>query len=293
MNAQSNTRRLALGVLIAIGGVALLSAGCGQSRPAGGDANRILAMAGEEAGQIPAAKERLTRQLNIANRQTDNGRPADARATLAAARQTLESAGRAAGGKDAATRLAEGKDEKDEGLTDHERLAGWVSIAELSREAKDERAAGQALDEALTHLRALQPESARADYVTGVAREVKAQRGDAAAATVLVEGGDWAAKIDDRATRRAAFVAIAADLFRCADYEGGRAVLRHDQDAAWRSDSLTALASAAGPIRVMAYPPMLPAEASTNYSIAPARDTGQSVQSFGKPVDFRSNYYRP
>src|SRR5437763_14237706 len=119
---QVSVNRLAVGVVVAVVLAGLGPAGCGQSRPVGGDPNRILAMAGEEAGQIPSSKERLTRQLNIADRQNDNGRPADARATLAAARQTLESAGRAAEGKDgAATKPAEGK---DEGLTDHERVAG-------------------------------------------------------------------------------------------------------------------------------------------------------------------------
>src|SRR3954470_24141846 len=91
--------------------------GCTSSDPsATTDPDRPLHMAGEEAGQITAPRERLARQLNIANRETESGRPADARQTLRAARDTLERADKSA-------------------LTDHDRLAGWISLSELARNA--------------------------------------------------------------------------------------------------------------------------------------------------------------
>src|SRR5437764_474274 len=104
--------------------------GCQSHTTSGLDADRILHMAGEEAGQIPAPKERLTRQLNIANRETQTGQPGNARNTLVLARQTLEQADKKA-------------------FNNQERLAGWISICELARYADDKSFAGAALDKAL------------------------------------------------------------------------------------------------------------------------------------------------
>jgi hypothetical protein len=265
----------------------VLIAGCNQNHSTALDPDRILHMAGEEAGQITAPKERLTRELNIANRQTENGHPADARKTLADARKTIEHADKTA-------------------LTDHERLAGWISLSELARNADDKPFANSALDQALISLNDLTPVQARCEYVLGVEREVKILRGDAPAAKLLVTAAEWAMEIPQQPVRRSAYVAFAEELFRCNDYDGARTVLRHDADAAWRSDSLTMLSDRArwenpGSLwagkRSLAYAAGVKsaAPAAEGPSDAPV-DSSTSLQPstapFGKALDFRSNYYR-
>ena len=69
-------------IILMVGAMtSVLVVGCAPATPTytGLDPDRILHMAGEEAGQIDAPYERLTRQLNIANRQTINGRADEAR----------------------------------------------------------------------------------------------------------------------------------------------------------------------------------------------------------------------
>jgi hypothetical protein len=190
------------------------------------DADRILRMAGDEAGLITAPKDKLTRQLNIANREAQTGKPAEARATLAMARQTLENAEKNA-------------------FNDQQRLAGWISLCELSRRSDDKAFANSALDQALRTLNELTPQQARCEYVLGVEREVRELRGDAEAAKLLATAGDWAMALLEPSTRRAAFLDYAGELFECNDYEGARTLLRKDQDAAWRSDSLMAISDRA------------------------------------------------
>src|SRR5688572_6586003 len=152
---------------VVVGGLLLL-ASCTSDRPDGFDPDRILHMAGEEAGQIHNPKERLARQLNIAFRQIGNRKEADARSTLARARQTMEAA------HDASAH-------DTPPLSDHDRLAGWISISELSRGAEDKGLANVALDRALGHLDRVEPPAARCEYVPGIAREVRELRGDAPA----------------------------------------------------------------------------------------------------------------
>ncbi|MDB5323019.1 MAG: hypothetical protein JWN40_4650 [Phycisphaerales bacterium] len=268
---------------------ATLFAGCRARTGAALDPDRILHMAGEEAGQINAPKERLTRQLNIANRQTENGHAADARKTLAEARSTIEHADKNA-------------------LTDHERLAGWISLSELARNADDKPFANGALDQALASLDNLTPAQARCEYVLGVEREVKILRGDAPAAKLLVTASEWAMELPQQTMRRSAYVAFANALFHCNDYEAARTVLRHDPDAAWRSDSLTALSDRArreNPAqgswlsqRVTFYAAGVksaaaPAEGPPSSLLDAATTSEPSLrESFGKPLDFKSNYYR-
>lgn len=265
---------------------ATLFAGCQARTGAALDPDRILHMAGEEAGQINAPKERLTRQLNIANRQTENSHAADARKTLAEARSTIEHADKNA-------------------LTDHERLAGWISLSELARNADDKPFANGALDRALASLENLTPAQARCEYVLGVEREVKILRRDAPAAKLLVTASEWAMELPQQTTRRSAYVAFAEELFRCNDYEAARAVLRRDPDAGWRSDSLTSISDHArweapsvgswfGP---RAYAAVMktaaPEEALQKGFLDPAGPIGQSTSApFSKPLDFKSNYYR-
>lgn len=268
---------------IAVLAAFIMIVGCQSRTGTALDPDRILHMAGEEAGQISSPKERLTRQLNIANRQTENGHTADARKTLAEARGTIEHADKNA-------------------LTDHERLAGWISLSELARNADDKAFANGALDQAVTSLENLTPPQARCEYVLGIEREVKILRGDAPAARLLVTASEWAMELPQQATRRSAYVAFANGLFHCNDYEGARAVLRRDPDAAWRSDSLTLLSDRArwesppaqswlGP-HAYAFAAKAAAEPPQSGLMDAATTSQSSPESFGKPLDFKSNFYR-
>lgn len=245
--------------------LALLT-GCTSSPDTTGlDPDRILHMAGEEAGQITAPKERLTRQLNIADRQNRNGHHDDARKTLREARKTLESA---------------------QGLSNHEQLAGWISLSELSRAAQDVPFASAALDQALSALHNLGPVNERCDYVLGVAHELKFLRGKPEAAKLIVTGGQWAVEIPNKDQRRLALLSFADELFRCDDYEGARTVLRHDPDPAWRSDSLMALSDKAR------YQLALANASTTGFDASVSQSSILPQQPYGKQLDFKTNYQR-
>jgi len=207
-------------------------------------ASRLMAMAGAEAAQVAAPRDRLSRQLNIAHMQNEQGYLLSARSTLAAAAQTLR--------------------ETDKSLDVQIRLAGWVSVSELSRASRDRALAASACRQALDILRTIDPQADRCQFVCGVADEIRHLHGKAASASLLREAGDWAASIDNLALCREAYRAFAADLFLCDDYDGGLAMLRRDGDAAWRSDTLAALASQALPVR--------------------------EVQ-FGQSLNFKANFY--
>jgi hypothetical protein len=271
-------RHLGAGLVCLGVAVAACVVGCAPPAPSytGLDADRILKMAGDESGQIEAPSQRLTQQLNVANRQNISGHPEDARATLAAARKTLESA-------------------KPDDLTEQQRLAGWISLSELNRNANDVSAAGSALDVAIAQLNQLLPVQARCDYVQGVAREVNALRGKSESAKLLAAAGDWAVEIPDQSTRRSALTAFAIDLFRCDDYEGARKMLRTDHDAAWRSQTLVSLADQARneSLNRGSGDSMALGEASAGKGWAPpSQDTSLGRSTYGKPLDFRSNYYK-
>jgi hypothetical protein len=236
--------------------------GC-QSHPASNvDPDRILSMANDETAQITSPKARLTRQLNIANRQTETRQPTAARATLAQARATIEHADQSA-------------------LPEHDRLAGWISLAELSRAADDKPAANYALDKALAALNEVTPLEARCQYVPGVERELRALRGDRAAVQLLTTAADWAMDIPKEPLRRAAYTTYAAELFRCTDYDAARAALRHDPDPAWRADALTALSDLLRRERQLA---------DTTWFSPSASASESAATSFGIPLDFRSNF---
>jgi hypothetical protein len=231
-------------------------------------------MAGDEAGLIVAPKDKLTRQLNIANREAQTGKPAEARATLAMARQTLENAEKNA-------------------FNNQQRLAGWISLSELSRKTDDKAFANSALDQALKTLNELTPQQARCEYVLGVEHELRELRGDNEAAKLLATAGDWATSLLEPSTRRAAFLDYAGELFECNDYEGARNLLRKDQDAAWRSDSLMAISDRARNSRRPWW------ESSVaGYAVA---DSGEAIKTqspgapqsslpFSKRLDFETNY---
>src|SRR5687768_259379 len=132
-------------------GLVLVLASCTSDvREDGLDPDRVLHMAGEEAGGIANPTAGLTRQLNIAFRQIQHLRLADARGTLGRARQTLE-------------RPHDASVHDQPPLSDYDRLAGWVSVSELSREAEDKAAADLALGRALGHLEGMQPAQARCE----------------------------------------------------------------------------------------------------------------------------------
>ena len=217
-------------VTLAVAGALLAMAGCGGSGFRNADrAQRLMALAAGEAGQIESPKQRLTAQLNVAELQINNRHARDAMATLVKARDTLRS--------------IEGD------LDDQARLAGWISLSELARRIDQTAFANAAVDRAIQLLEQLDPPPARVEYVRAVAQELRILRGKAAAAALLRQAGPWAAQIEDMVYRRQAYQAIASDLFLNDDDEGGLALLRQDPDAAWRTATLTALARQAVPLK--------------------------------------------
>lgn len=220
--------RLTCAIALCLAAICL--AGCGPT-PINGVLNpsplrsqKLMAMAVDEAAGIPDPDVRLTRQLNLADMQLQRGWTADARGTLAAARQTLRS-------DDAAK------------LNEHARLSGWVSISELSRQAGDRPLANDACDSAVKELKAIHEEGHRCQYVLGIANELQYLKGKPAAARLLSEAGPWLPKLDNLVERRQATVAFAAALFNFDDYDAGQQLLKTDKDAAWRSEQLQRLAS--------------------------------------------------
>ncbi len=216
-------------------GLTVWAAGCdeGDQFRSADRASRLMELAGTEAAQVDSPRDRLTRQLNIAHMQNEQEYLSSARVTLAAAAQTLQQTGQA--------------------LDVQTRLAGWVSVSELSRAAKDRAQADSACRQAVEILRAVQPPSNRCQYVCGVADEVRFLHGKSASAELLREAGDWVASLDKLEACREAYRAFAADLFLCDDYDGGLAMVRRDGDSAWRSDTLAALAGEATPIPQVRY----------------------------------------
>ncbi len=215
-----------LGVVIAM----LLSAGCGGQPPISGNINttagrsqQLMVLAAEEAAAISDIDARLTRQLNLANAQIQRGWPSDARTTLSGASQTLAKDGKA--------------------LNNHARISGWVAVSQLSRQAADDATGTRAVEQAVGDLLAIEDQAQRCQYVMGLANELQYLKGRPAAADLLAKAGPWAREIDSVPQRRQALVAFASALFNFDDFKAGQSVLRQDDDAAWRSDMLVALAT--------------------------------------------------
>jgi len=215
-----------VGLCVAGVGLWLGLSGCG---PAAGEdrSSRLLALAAEEAGQIVDVPQRLTRQLNIADRQSQRGQNTNASKSLAAARKTLSGA---APGDGLGTPIA---------------MAGYVSISQLARRVGDTALAAGACEDALTALRKIEPAEHRVPYVYGLSAELKQLHGNDASAKLVREAGPWAAAIDDVTDRRRVLVIFAGSLFDGEDYDGGLAMLRHEGDPAWRADVLEDMADAA------------------------------------------------
>jgi hypothetical protein len=241
------------------------------------DPDKLLNIAGREAGLISNVRDRITRQLNIANRENNNNHFDDARKTLSEARKTMESPAAS-------------------DFSDQERLAGWISISELSRGASDRDSAGYALDKAIDYLHKLMPVNARPEYVHGVAREINALRGQSDSAKLIAESGNWAVEIPETQTRRQALVSFSRELCRCGDYDSALKMLQYDKDAAWRSDTLIAMSDNAR--RSMATGGSFLASGLGMQNRVPTETEGESPASqspnaqFGKSLDFKSNYYR-
>ncbi|MHC4982935.1 MAG: hypothetical protein ACYTF6_07180 [Planctomycetota bacterium] len=226
--------------LVVLASVSALLAGCYYDKPrtdfqSADRARRLMAMAAGEAARIEAPPKRLRQLLSFANMQIESRHYSDARETLKGAWKTTESAA-------------------PEALDEHTRVAGWVSMSELSRKAGDRATAGRACDEAVKLLRRIQPPPRRCEYVRGLADELRELRGKGPSARLLREADKWAAAIKDRADRQEALKAIASDLFACDDYEGGGAMLALDNDAAWRAETLKALAHEAVPAKAYGRP---------------------------------------
>ncbi|HYE18543.1 MAG TPA: hypothetical protein VEA69_08865 [Tepidisphaeraceae bacterium] len=269
--------------------------GCTRITPTGQlDPDRILHMAGEEAGQIASPRDRLARQLNVADRETLFGQPAAARTTLREARKTLE----AGAATTPTTRPTPAGPATRPAFDPHTRLAGWISISELSRRAEDRAFANEAVDRAVADLRTLDPHPERCQYVLGVAGELRALRGDAPAAKLIAEAGNWAVDIADADTRRQALGAFAYHLFVCGDYDAARDVLRRDADPAWRSDTLTAMADLArwevGGSKMESRGLLDPGTPMATWQKAESDVSARSPKapptSFGKPLDYQTNF---
>lgn len=261
-------RRCVAGVLLSA-----VLIGCAAPAPPSRSA-RLLSLAGTEAGQVADPQARLKRQLNVADRQLDGDRPAAARQSLAAAAGTMRDAG-------------------PDALPRRIRIAGWVSISELSRKADDPAAADAACDQAVVALRSVTPEAERAEYAVGVAREVRALRGQPAAARLLVESAAWAQHVPSEYGRRRALAETADELFDCDDDAAGLAVLRTDPDPAWRSDTLVRLAEDRSDWASMVGNAAIPGAATrTEYGVV-ARRREPSSPRFGQSVDYQSVFAGP
>ncbi len=233
MSKWKKSLAVVLGAAIVAGGATLfaLPLGCnnapritGNLNPTAPRSQKLMALAAEEAGQIPEPDMRLTRQLNLADQQIRRGWPADAQATLSWARDTLRS-----------------KDAKQ--LNDHATVSGWISISQLARQIKAMDLATDACESAVGVMEKLEDPAKRCQYVFGVANELQYLKGKPAAAAIMAKSGPWTKSIDNLQQRREAEVSFASALFNFDDYAAGQAMLRQDDDAAWRSDTLARLAA--------------------------------------------------
>lgn len=181
----------------------------------------LLRMAAQEASQVDSVKLRLKQQLHIAEIQIRRNAYSGARQSLARAWETLE----------------EGQGQIDP----HTRLAGWVSISELSRGARDKTTAANACRRAREALLNLPEEDQRCQYVLDLAHELRAVFGRSQAADLIVQAGPWARQIDPQSERREVYVAFADRLFDYEAYDSGREILTQDPEPYWRSDTLVQL----------------------------------------------------
>ena len=235
---------------------------------------RLLALASGEIRFIKAPLERITRQLNLANIQIEDGHDEDGMVTLRDARETLGSAG-------------------EDDFTDHTKMAGWISLVELSHQAKDLGFAEDALEKALAELNEIEPEYNRIRYVRGVADQVGLLLGKEERADLLVKGGSWAKGIENPYQRRQVLLSYVDDLFAREYYHRGLEVLRNDGDAAWRADTLLAMSGqeksdGGGGV------PVDQMRGIGDYRQQAAEPSGARRRNeFEADLSFKTNYYRP
>ena len=216
------------------GGIVTWGCGAGKPLPAinttiqpGKDRGRqLIALAATEAAKIADVDTRLTRLLNLADLQIQRGWKTDAPRTLGDVVVTLRS-------KDAMQ------------LSEQARISGWVSVSQLSRSCDDVAQAQAACDGALAAMRAIEEPARRCEYVIGVCNEIQYLKGKPAAVSLLAEAGPWSRSIDDVQRRRQAVVAFASALFNLDDFAAGQKMIQFEEDAAWRSATLTQLATMA------------------------------------------------
>jgi hypothetical protein len=195
----------------------------GRLRSTEARSQQLMAMAAAEAADIPDVDQRLTRQLNLADKQIARGWSGDAKSTLAACRRTLGSP-------------------ESANLNEHARLSGWVSASELSRSIEDKDGAASACESAVADLEKLPDPATRCQYVMGVSNELMFIKGKDEAGKMLAKSGPWTKNIDDVKLRRQAVVSFATALFNLDEYPAGQAMLKNEGDASWRSDMLATLA---------------------------------------------------
>jgi hypothetical protein len=256
--------------------VALLLTSCGK--PAVDRAGRLLAMAGEEAANIPNKMDRFTRQLHIAETQLRTDRKPGAAKTLALAQDTLK---------------ASSKDDFD----DFHRIAAWTAISQLSRQAGDRDLALKSSDLALAALNDVQPATERPQYVLYLAGEFADLRGKDAAIELVNSGGAWAAEIVEPAARRTALTAFTDRLLSYDAFEGARTMLRRDPDPVWRTDMFLSLANTSSDAMNGAFAGgrpkgerRVPQVAKASAAAADAHQLETPPQSFGKDVRYENVY---
>lgn len=186
-------------------------------------AARLLVWAKEEMRSITEPEERLKWFLNMADIQIRLDRGSEARKSLEDAALVLRSA-------------------KEADLERQKRLGGWISISELSRMANDKASANKAVDEAVSLLNRIEPATDRCPYVRDIAAEIKEVHGEAAGAKLLVEGAQWASKMEDDQKRSDALVTFAIAAYGWAQDEAVRAILSCYAEPGWRILVLTSLA---------------------------------------------------
>jgi hypothetical protein len=211
-----------LGLLTAWIAALAFGAGCA---PRDTRFQQLTELATTEVRELPNPVDRLAKFLQLANLQAWHDETAAARAARDDARQVLMQS-----------------DSSKLGM--EPRLAGWISLAELSREARSLDDSRIAAGQAETLLHSLEPPHERVQYVQSLAREFEQTRGKEAAIALYTRSAEWAVGMDDLKKRRGAYQAIAGSLVALDEVDAAAEVVRRDDDRGWRADSFIALSRA-------------------------------------------------
>ncbi len=183
----------------------------------------LTELATSEVRTLPLALDRLGRFLQIAELQQNRSAAVLAETSRAEARTILENA-------------------PNEDLPLEPQLAGWISLAELSRNAEVADESRRAGERAHALLLTLEPPAERVPYVRSLAHETRLSQGEAATVALYVSAADWASSITGSRKRRTAYMAIAHNLVDLNEVEKAAAVIRRDAESPWRAQALIALA---------------------------------------------------